>query len=410
MSSSAHNSMDFSRLRVAIIHYWLHGYGGGERVVEALAEMFPQADLFAAIANPKTLALPLRSHRLTPSFLQKIPGCRRFYKYLLPLHPLALENLDLSGYDLILSSESGPAKGVLSPTGGCHICYCHSPMRYLWDMYHDYRSDLPLGVRSVFSLAAHYLRIWDALSALRVDYFVANSYNVASRIRKCYKRDSVVIHPPASVPGAQVSDRIDDYYLVVSRLAEYKRVDLAIQVCKRLGRHLRIVGDGDQYRYLRRMSGPGIEFLGFLKTEAVHENYAHCRALLFPGEEDFGMGPVEAQSFGRPIIAFGRGGALETVVGLWGSDSFGPETATGVFFAEQNVDSMADAIRYFESLEDRFDPHFIQASVQRFNLSRFRSEMFDFIDKALLEHRSSSNFEASANRQVRTVSVPEETV
>jgi glycosyltransferase involved in cell wall biosynthesis len=404
------NSSDPSRLRVAIVHYWLHGFGGGERVVEVLAGMFPQADIFAAIANPRTLAPSLRSHRLTTSFLQKIPGSQRFYKYLLPLHPLALENLDLSGYDLILSSESGPAKGVLSSPKSCHICYCHTPMRYIWDMYHDYRSSLPVGVRSIFSLAAHYMRIWDITSASRVDYFVANSYNVASRIRKCYRRDSVVIHPPVGMPDLCVPDRIDDYYLVVSRLTHYKRVDVAIEACERLGRRLRIVGDGDQYKYLRRMAGSGIEFLGFLRDEEVREQYSHCRALLFPGDEDFGMAPVEAQSFGRPVIALGKGGALETVVGLSQNDSSGLDTATGVFFSEQNWEKMAEAIQYFESIEERFDPRFIQESVQRFSPSRFRSEMFDFIDRALLEHHGLSGPEGSGKRQGVSISVREKVI
>lgn len=398
------------QLKVAIVHYWLHGFGGGERVVEALAGMFPQADLFAAIANPRTLAPSLQSHRLTTSFLQKIPGSQRFYRYLLPFHPLALENLDLSGYDLILSSESGPAKGVLTSTRTCHVCYCHTPMRYIWDMYQDYRASLPVGVRSIFSLAAHYMRMWDVISASRVDYFVANSYNVASRIRKCYRRDSVIIHPPVAMSGVCVPDRIDDYYLVVSRLTHYKRVDVAIETCKRLGRRLRIVGDGDQYKYLRRTAGSGIEFLGFLKDEEVREQYAHCRALLFPGEEDFGLAPVEAQSFGRPVIAFGRGGALETVIGLSPDDALSPDTGTGVFFSEQNWETMAEAIRYFESIEGRFDPLFIQESVQRFSLSRFRSEMFDFIDRALLEHHGSSNPEGSGNGKAASISFREKAV
>jgi len=407
MSLTANSSTDFSKLRVGIVHYWLHGHGGGERVVEALAGMFPQADLFAAIADPDHVPIPLRSHRLTTSFLQKIPGCQRFYKYLLPLHPMALENLDLSGYDLIVSSESGPAKGILCPARSCHICYCHTPMRYIWDMYRDYRLGLPFGVRSLFSLGAHYMRLWDTISASRVDYFVANSYNVASRIRRCYQRDSVVIHPPAAIEGASVASQIGDYYLVVSRLTEYKRIDLAIGACMQLGRRLRIAGDGDQYRYLRRIAGAGIDFLGFISDEEVMQNYAHCRALLFPGDEDFGLAPVEAQSFGRPVIALGKGGALETVVGAWGNDHWTPDAPTGVFFAEQKVESIVDAIRYFESIEGCFDPRLIQAQAQRFSLSRFRSDLFDFIDRAFLEHASLYHREGT-RRQAGTDRVRQE--
>ncbi len=376
-----------SNLRVAIVHYWFVGHAGGERVVAALAEMFPQADLFALVADPETMPPELRKHRLTTSFLQKIPGSTRWYRHLLPLQPMALEHLDVSGYDLIISSESGPAKGVVSPTRTCHICYCHSPMRYLWDMYHDYRRNMGPVMRTVFSATAHYLRMWDLASAARVDYFVANSFNVASRIRKHYRRDSCVIHPPAMVKDAYISDRTEDYYLVVSRLIDYKRVDLAIDVCKRLGRRLRIVGDGDQYKRLRRLRGPGIEFLGHLDEKDLHQCYAHCRALLFPGEEDFGIVPVEAQSFGRPVIAYGRGGALETVIGLSPEDSCAPETATGVFFAGQETESMAEAIRTFESVETRFDPHFIRSNVQRFDLSHFQSNMRQFVAQCLAEFR-----------------------
>jgi glycosyltransferase involved in cell wall biosynthesis len=212
------------------------------------------------------------------------------------------------------------------------------------------------------------------------------------------------------MPDFYVPDRIEDYYLVVSRLTHYKHVDVAIEACKRLGRRLRIVGDGDQYKYLRRMAGSGIDFLGFLRDEEVREQYSHCRALLFPGDEDFGLAPVEAQSFGRPVIALGKGGALETVVGLSQRNSSSPDTATGVFFSEQSWEKMAEAIRYFESMEDRFDPLFIQESVRRFSLSRFRAEMFNFIDRALLEHYGFSAPEASAKRQGGDLSVREKVI
>jgi glycosyltransferase involved in cell wall biosynthesis len=377
-------------LRVAIVHYWFMGYAGGERVVAALAEMFPQADLFALMADPKALTSELRAHRLTTSFLQKVPGHRRWYRHLLPLQPIALEQLDVSGYDLILSSESGPAKGVVSPAHARHICYCHSPMRYLWDMYHDYRRNMGPVARTVFSATAHYLRMWDLASAARVDQFVANSYNVAGRIRKHYRRESSVIHPPATIKDARVADSIEDYYLVVSRLIDYKRVDLAIAACKRLRRRLRIVGDGDQYKQLRKMAGPEIEFLGYLGEADLHSCYAHCRALLFPGEEDFGIVPVEAQSFGRPVIAYGRGGALETVIGQSAGDYFSPEQSTGIFFPEQNPESLTDAIRRFESADERFDPKFIRSSAQRFDLATFQSHMRCVIDQCLEEHRDAT--------------------
>jgi glycosyltransferase involved in cell wall biosynthesis len=376
-------------LRVAIVHYWFVGNGGGERVVEALAGMFPQADLFCLFAEPATMTPRLRSHRLTTSFLQRMPGSRRWYKQLLPLHPLAIEQLDVSQYDLILSSESGPAKGVLPSPGACHICYCHTPMRYLWDLYPLYRRALRPLAGKAFALTAHYLRMWDLASASRVDHFVANSHNVASRIRRHYRRDATVIYPPVDVSSGYLSERVDDYYLVVSRLIDYKRVDLAIEACNRLNRPLRVIGDGDQYKYLRKLAGPSIKFLGRLDDEAVRENYARCRALLFPGEEDFGIVPVEAQSFGRPVLAYGRGGVLETVRGLMTGDRSSVEGAGGVFFPEQTADSLIAALEFFESVESRFSPSFIRHNVDQFDVCRFKSEMSDFINQSLGHRRAS---------------------
>ena len=302
---------------------------------------------------------------------------------------MALEQLDISGYDLVISSESGPAKGVITSTRTCHICYCHSPMRYLWDMYHHYLQSMNPVTRVVFSATAHYLRGWDLASAARVDYFAANSFNVAARIRKHYRRESVVVHPPATIRNAQISPDVEDYYLVVGRLIDYKRVDLAIETCTRMGRRLRIVGEGDQYKRLRRIAGSKVEFLGHLPEKDLHACYARCRALLFPGEEDFGIVPVEAQSFGRPVIAYGQGGALETVIGLRAQNGFAGE-ATGMFFDEQTAESMADAIRRFEAAETGFDPHYIQLCAQRFDLERFQSHMRAFINHCVEEFRRPS--------------------
>lgn len=386
MTEMRNLNKDGSHLRVAIVHYWFVGQGGGEKVVEALAEMFPKADLFCLVADPTTMTPQLRSHRLNTSFLQRIPGARRWYRHFLPLQPFALEQLDLSGYDLVISLESGPAKGVITHTETCHICYCLSPMRYLWDMYPTYRRGLRLLVRAAFSLTSHYLRIWDVASASRVDYFGAISQTVVSRVRKHYRRAARLIYPPVNVSQGYLAEKTGDYYLIVGRMVDYKRVDLAIEACNRLKRRLRIIGKGDQWERLHRIAGPTIEFLGPADDTAVRENYAHCRALLFPGEEDFGIVPVEAQSFGRPVIAYGRGAALETVIGLGTDDGGGPEMSTGVFFREQSPESLADAILRFESVETGFSPEFIRRSVQRFDLPRFQSEMSDFIEECLADH------------------------
>ena len=376
-----------SNLRVAIVHYWLVAQRGGERVIEALAEMFPQADLYTLVLDRASLSPSLQSRKIIPSFLQKIPGATRHYQKFLPLFPLALEQFRLDDYDLVISSESGPAKGVLTSQHTCHICYCHSPMRYLWDMYHRYRAQNGLGrlSQAVFSLSAHYVRLWDLAAASRVDYFVANSRNVAARIRKHYRREAVVIHPPVNVRSAYISEKTEDYYLVVSQLVGYKRVDLAVAACNRLGRKLRIIGDGEEYSRLRRLAGPSVEFLGSLPDRALGEHYAHCRALLFPGEEDFGIVPVEAQAHGRPVIAYGQGGALETVQGFFAENPVAPEESTGIFFAQQTIESLVNAILLFEGIEGRFAPTFIRDQVQRFDASRFKAEVSSFIDEKWLE-------------------------
>jgi glycosyltransferase involved in cell wall biosynthesis len=377
------------KLRIAIVHYWFVNRRGGERVVETMAEMFPQADLFCLVLDREKLSPALRGRSIKTSFLQKFPASKRWHRHLLPLYPLALEQFDLSEYDLVLSSESGPAKGVLTNSQTCHVCYCHSPMRYLWDFYHRYKSGHSLGVlsRPVFSLAAHYLRLWDAASAQRVDHFVANSRTVAARIRKNYRREAEIIYPPVNVRAGYLASRIDDYYLVAGQLVDYKRVDLAIAACNQLGRRLHIVGEGEQYRRLRRFAGPSVVFCGALSDGDLHEQYAHCRALLFPGEEDFGIVPVEALSFGRPVIAYGRGGATETVNAFHSGCSTPAAASSGVFFREQTCESLTEAILAFEGAEQEFSPFLIKQSAERFDKSHFRARLAGFLAEKLREER-----------------------
>jgi glycosyltransferase involved in cell wall biosynthesis len=375
--------------RIAIVHYWFVTYRGGERLVESIAAMFPKADLFCPLVRPEALPQSLRGRRLKTSFLGKIPGSKRMHRQLLPLYPLALEQFDLSGYDLVISSESGPAKGVITPAGTCHVCYCHSPMRYLWDFYHRYRNGTTMGLlsRPFFTLASHYLRLWDIASADRVDYFAANSANVAARIRKHYRRDATVIYPPLYIEG-YLAERIDDYYLAVGQLVDYKRMDLAIIACNRLGRRLHIVGAGEQYARLRSLAGPTIVFCGSLSQKALNEQYAHCRALLFPGEEDFGSVPVEAHAFGRPVIAYGRGGARETLKGFYPDSAATPESSTGVFFREQSADALIEAMQTFEDTEHRFSPLYIKQHAERFNPAQFQENFCSFVAAKYEEFRS----------------------
>jgi glycosyltransferase involved in cell wall biosynthesis len=381
----------FARLRVAIVHYWFLNRGGGERVVEAIARLFPQADIFALLAAPETMG-PLREHKLFTSFMQRLPGALRHHRKLLFLYPLALEQFDLSGYDLVISSESGPAKGVLTSPGTCHICYCHSPMRYLWDLYHLYCRGAGRLTRACFVPVAHYMRMWDVLSANRVDHFVANSYNVANRIQKHYRRDATVIYPPVHTAVGYLAPSTDDYYLYVGRLTDYKRSDLAVGACTRLNRRLRVVGDGPEYARLRRIAGPTVEFVGALTDQALYDSYARCRALLFPAEEDFGIVPVEAQCFGRPVIAFDCGGARETVRGVSaGRDSDVPHP-TGIFFSQQSEDSLCAAITQFERCEHQFSPPVIRQHALQFDSAVFSDKFAASVREKMQLHASSGEY------------------
>lgn len=385
---------DLCKLRVAIVHYWFLARTGGERVVESLAELFPQADLYCLFADRACFAPVLQHRKLTTSFLQKVPGATKFHRHFLPLQPLALEQFDLRDYDLVISSESGPAKGVITSGSTCHICYCLSPMRYIWDMHSEYQQNMGLLVRPVFSLIAHYMRMWDYASAARVDHFAAISRFVASRIRKVYRRESEVIYPPVNIVPSELSRETGDYYLGVGRLVDYKRFDLAVEACSKTGRKLRIVGDGPEYRALKRIAGPTVQFLGALSDEEVHEQLDSCRALLFPGQEDFGIVPVEAQSFGRPVIAYSTGGSLETVAGIFSVPEFSSE-ATGVFFRQQTVESLLHGIGVFERCEARFNRRHIRSHSLKFSAERFKREFSEYISRRYLEfqrHTTQADF------------------
>jgi glycosyltransferase involved in cell wall biosynthesis len=355
-------------------------------VVEALAELFPQADLFALIARPETMSPRLRLRKITTSFLQKIPMVHRFHRHTLPLQPLALEQFDLSSYDLVISSESGPAKGVITGPDTLHICYCHSPMRYIWDMYPQYVKTMSPFVRAIFALTAHKVRLWDLAASARVDAFICNSSHVAARVRKFYRRESIVIHPPVQVESIQTSETQSEYYLAVGRLVPYKRFDLAVEACTKLGCKLKIIGTGPEMSRLKRMAGPTVEFLGNVTDAEKHAAFASCRALIFPGEEDFGIVPVEAQAHGRPVIALGAGGALETVVGLRENAERRPDMPTGVFFPEESRDSLIEGIHIFEANFDKFVPESIRQNALRFDARVFREHMTEAIQE-LLEKR-----------------------
>ena len=352
-------------MRCAIVHYWLLGMRGGEKVVEALCRLLPGADIFTLFYEPERISPFLRSHTIKTSFLNPF---RRYYRSLLPLMPVALEHMDLRDYDLVISSESGPAKGVLTSSRTKHICYCESPMRYLWDLYPAYIHEWTSSAckRALIAPISSYMRLWDYASAARVDTFIANSQNVQRRIWKAYRRESEVIYPPVEVEtfygGAS-----DDYYLVVSELVAYKRIGDAVRCLKRMKRRLKVVGDGPEFKDLRRLAGPETEFCGRVSALELRQLYSRCRAVLMPGEEDFGIVPVEAMASGKPVIALGRGGVLESV----------PERnpRAGFFYDAPGEESLEAAIRRFEREELSLSAPDIQSAAARFSEARFQAEM-----------------------------------
>ena len=352
-------------MRCAIVHYWLLGMRGGEKVVEALCRLLPQPDIFTLFYDPDRVSPFIRSQNVTASFLNPF---RRHYRNFLPLMPMALEHLDLRGYDLVVSSESGPAKGVLTSANTRHVCYCHSPMRYLWDLYPDYLHEWTGSrlKRSLMAPLTNYLRLWDYASASRVDRFVANSRNVQNRIWKAWRQPSEVVYPPVAVADFYNAPP-GDYYLIVSELVAYKRIADAVRCFTGTGRKLKIVGDGPEYRQLKNMAGPNVEFCGRVPDFELPGLYARCRALVMPGEEDFGIVAVEALASGKAVIALGRGGVLESAPG------FDPRAA--FFYAEPNQRGLQSAIEKFEREERDISPSAIRDYAALFSEKTFRREM-----------------------------------
>ena len=363
-------------MKVAILHYWFLLNGGGENVVDALLEIFPEADVFCLFAEEGSIPKGLPRERLKVSSLSKIPFAKKMNRIMFPLYAGAIGSFDFSGYDLVLSSDSPPTKGVIAPMETVHISYCHTPGRFIWDLAPQFTASLPWYMRGVFANLAARARTSDFVDAQRVTQFIANSEFVKKRISHFYRRDSIVIYPPVNTSSGYIADRTDDYYLVAGRLVGTKRVEIVIEACNKLGRKLLIVGAGREKDRLSAIAGPTIEFTGRVSDAKLWDYYAHCRALLFAAEEDFGIVPLEAQACGRPVIAYGRGGSLETVrVG----DHLGlPDT--GVFFDRQDAESVMEAIRRFESKEHSFSTREIQKHAKKFDKALFKSRMRDVID------------------------------
>lgn len=361
-------------MKVAIVHYWLVGMRGGEKVVEEICKIFPEADIFTHAAIPENLSDTLNGHKITETFIAKLPGARKHYQKYLPLMPRALEALDLTEYDLVISSESGPAKGVITDPDTLHICYVHSPMRYIWDHYWVYKSQAGLVARLLMSFFAHRLRLWDTISAARVDVVIANSKFIQNRIAKAWRRDAVVLHPPVDLSAFKTAvppplPKPDAPYLFAGELVGYKRPDLVVEACTRLNRPLVVIGDGTAKERLVAMAGPTVSFLGRVDFETLKAAYRDCRALIFPGIEDFGIVPLEVMASGRPVLAFGKGGALETVVA----------GTTGDFFTSQTTDAVISAITEFEDRVEPYSPADCIAQAEKFSAERFRQEMVGII-------------------------------
>lgn len=371
-------------MRIAIVHDWLVIHGGAERVLEQLIELYPSADIYSLIdVVPDHQRGFLRGRVPVTSALQRLPGVARHYRKLLPLMPYCIEQFDLSAYDLVISSSFCVAKGALTGPNQLHVCYCHSPMRYAWDHYHEYLRETGLlrGPASWFARwQLHRIRTWDVRSANTVDHFVANSGFVQARIRKFYRRDAAVVHPPVDVDLFELERDKDDYYVAAGRFVPFKRLDLVAEAFRRMpNRRLVMLGDGPEMSRIRAKAGPNVEFTGYLPPQGVRDYLRRARAFLFPSEEDFGIVPLEAQACGTPVIAYGSGGALETVVGL---DDPGQSAATGLFFAAQTADSIIAAVERFEAESTRFDPAAIRAHAETFSPHAFRSAFAAQVERA----------------------------
>jgi len=357
-------------MKVAVVHDYFTQLGGAEKVAEELIRMLPGADLHATVALPECMPPGLMGVPVKTSWMQNLPGMRRYYRLYFLLYPLALPSLDLSGYDLVLSSSSGYAKGVRTNRDAIHVCYCHTPMRWAWS-FENYSAREGMGAakRLLLPHLVRGLRQWDVGASRQPDHFIANSETVAARILRAYGRIAEVIHPPIDVERFRPTQEQGDYYIVLARLVSYKRIDLAVQACNLLGRRLLIIGDGPDRARLMTNAGPTISFLGLLSNAAVEHHAARCRALIFPGEEDFGMAPLEIAAAGRPTIAYRAGGAVETII----------DGVTGIFFDRQEPEDLAEAIARFERID--WNPAVLRRHAESFGTNVFQARFRIFLAK-----------------------------
>jgi len=356
--------------RVAIVHEWPVVYAGSEQVVAAMLEVFPQADLFALVHDPDALrGTPLEGVPVRTSFIQSLPKAKKKYRAYLPLMPLAVEQFDLRPYDIVLSSNHAVAKGALTRADQLHVSYTHTPIRYAWDLYLDYlvESGMDRGIKSWLARPIlHYIRMWDSAAANRVDVYLANSSYVARRVEKLYRRPARVLHPPVDISRYRYDLPRDGFFVAISRFVPYKRMNLIVEAFARMGKPLVVIGEGPEFEKARRMAGPNVKLLGYQPNEVVTDYLQRAKAFVFAAEEDFGIVSVEAQAAGCPVIAYGKGGALETVVGWPAPD------ATGVFFDVQTPEALEKAVGFFEAHEGEFKPEICRSNAKRFEAERFR--------------------------------------
>ena len=381
-------------MKVAIVHDWLVTYAGSERVVEQLLGIYPDADLFALFDFLPAADRDFLGEKLPcTSFLQNAPLIRKKYPRYLPLMPLAIEQFDLSAYDLVISSSHCVAKGVLTGPDQLHVCYSHSPMRYAWDLQHEYLrgANLEHGLKGWLARwMLHKLRLWDVRTANGVDAFAANSQFIARRLQKTYRRPAAVIYPPVDVDAFSLRHEKDEFYLTASRLVPYKRVDLLVQAFTQMPeKRLVVIGEGPEFTRLRALAGPNVRLLGFQEREVLRDYMERAKAFLFASQEDFGIVLVEAQACGTPVIAFGKGGALETVCGRE------RENPTGMFFAEQTAGSVAQAVKSFERETSRFDPAACRANAERFRIGRFVREFGEFVEHEWAAFQAGARLDSS---------------
>lgn len=368
--------------RIAIVHEWFTAIAGSEKVVEQILYLFPQADVFAVYADPETVKATkfLQGRRVESSFIGRLPRVSKSYRSYLPLMPLAVEQFDLSAYDIVISSAHAVSKGVLTGPDQLHISYVHSPIRYAWDLQHQYlrESGLDRGLKGwVAKWLLHKIRVWDYRTAAGVDHFVANSRFIGRRIHKVYGRDSDVIYPPVDVAAFEFCAQKQDYYLTASRLVPYKRMDLIVQAFSRMpDRKLVVIGDGPDMPKLRALATPNVTLLGYQPFSELKRQMQQAKAFVFAAEEDFGITPVEAQACGTPVIAYGKGGSIETVV-----DSIDPNRATGIWFAEQSADSIIDAVERFEARTTPISAQVCRLHAERFSIERFRDEFACYVSE-----------------------------